>query len=137
MSGHRRMETSSSALGLNLPEYHDVGARANGLASRQLGKHIWNPYHELLIPTIHFYRYDGSLTEPPCGEFVSWFISDKPMIVSFEQLAQWRNIQFAKSDPTNCVDAVVDEINMVSRPLQNTNDRKVWVCTTDDFVKDP
>lgn len=105
---------------------------------RDLQGDVWNPYHKLLIPTIHFYRYDGSLTEPPCGEFVSWFISDKPMIMSFEQLEQWRKIQFTNVGP-DCRKTSVHEDSQsgAARPLQPTKNRPVWKCTPQDFGPDP
>jgi Eukaryotic-type carbonic anhydrase len=96
----------------------------------------WNPYHVLLIPSIYFFRYDGSITEPPCAEMVSWFVSDKPMIVSFEQLQQLRNIQFTHVDAT-CHLTSVDFEGSVARPIQPTNDRTVWRCTEENFLADP
>jgi Eukaryotic-type carbonic anhydrase len=100
-------------------------------------KHIWNPYDEQLIPTIHFYRYDGSLTEPPCTEFVSWFISDRPMTASAAQLEQWRTIQFTNVHPNTCRPTSVDNDRSVARPLQKPNNRDVWQCTPSDFGPDP
>lgn len=99
-------------------------------------KFVWNPYHAMLIPTIHFYRYDGSLTEPPCAEMVSWFVSDMPMIVSFEQVEQMKNIQFTNVDKTCHMTSAHFE-RSVARPIQPTNDRPVWKCTAEDFVADP
>ena len=33
----------------------------------------FNPYSEALMPGIHFYRYDGSITEPPCMD-ITWYV---------------------------------------------------------------
>lgn len=97
--------------------------------------HAWDPYHEMLIPTIYFYRYEGSLTEPPCGEFVSWWIADKPMIISVEQLEQLKTILFTNVDG-NCKKTSVQFGRSVARPIRKTNNRAVWKCTADNFGPD-
>jgi carbonic anhydrase len=96
----------------------------------------WNPYHVMLIPTLYFFRYDGSITEPPCAEMVSWFVSDKPMLASFEQLEQLKNIQFTNVDAT-CHTTSVGFEGSVARPIQPTNGRTVWRCTEANFLADP
>lgn len=102
----------------------------------QTGGIIWNPYHEMLFPSIYYYRYEGSLTEPPCSEYASYWVADKPMNVSFEQLAQMKKIQFTNLD-SNCKRASVQFAQSVARPIQNTNSRPVWKCTSANFVADP
>ena len=97
---------------------------------------VWNPYHEMLIPSIHFWRYDGSLTEPPCGEFVSWFVADMPMIISQAQLFQMQRILFTNVD-SNCRMTSVRQGRSVARPIQPSNDRDVAHCTRHDFKPDP
>lgn len=96
----------------------------------------WDPHHSMLIPTIHFYRYDGSLTEPPCGEFVSWWIADKPMTISFGQLKQLKIILFTNVD-SDCKKTSVHFNQSVARPIRNTNGRAVWKCTPANFGPDP
>jgi carbonic anhydrase len=97
---------------------------------------VWNPYHEMLIPTIYFYRYEGSITEPPCGQFVSWWVAVGPMIISFDQLEQMKRIQFTNVD-SNCKRTSVEFAHSVARPIQNTNYRPVWKCTPANFGPDP
>lgn len=95
---------------------------------RRLQSSIWDPHHAMLVPSIHFYRYDGSLTEPPCGEFVSWFVCDTPMIISFEQLAQMKRILFTHVD-ANCRPTSIHHDESVARPIRPTGERPVWKCT--------
>jgi hypothetical protein len=96
----------------------------------------WDPHHEMLVPSIYFYRYDGSMTEPPCGEWVSWFISDTPMIISVDQLERLKTILFLNVDE-NCGRTSVQWGHSVARPIQETAGRPVWRCTSDDFKADP
>ena len=109
---------------------------SNGENSQKFTDEVWNPYHELLIPSIYFYRYDGSLTEPPCSEFVSWWISDKPMTISFDQLEQLKTILFTNVDE-NCSKTGVQHHESVARPIQYTNNRRIWKCTFAEFGPDP
>lgn len=96
---------------------------------------VWNPHHEMMVPSIHFYRYDGSLTDPPCGEFVSWFISDQPMVISFEQLDRMKRVLFTHIDK-DCRQTSVHFEQSVARPVQATAGRPVWRCTPADFGPD-
>lgn len=95
----------------------------------------WDLFNEMLIPTIYFYRYDGSLTEPPCGEFVSWWIADKPMIISVDQLEQLKRILFTNVD-SNCKKTSVQFGRSVARPVRQVNNRAVWKCTSANFGPD-
>ena len=54
------------------------------------------------------YRYDGSLTTPPCSEGVKWFVLANPVALSAQQIAAFR--------------AVVQDNN---RPTQPLNGRKI------------
>lgn len=55
-----------------------------------------------------FYRYEGSLTTPPCSEIVDWIVFADPITASREQIDT-----FAKLYPDN------------SRPLQQLHERTV------------
>ena len=96
---------------------------------------IWHPYHESLIPTYWFYGYDGSLTEPPCTEIVSWFVMDTPMKIAPQQLEQMKNILFSHVNE-DCEKTSVHFGESVARPIQETGDRQVWQCTRDHFPPD-
>ncbi|GKY95275.1 hypothetical protein MPSEU_000489500 [Mayamaea pseudoterrestris] len=96
---------------------------------------VWDPHHEMLVPSIYFWRYDGSLTEPPCGEFVTWFISDKVMKISKDQLRRMKHVLFTHIDQ-KCEPTSVQFDESVARPVQATAGRPVWHCTQDDFAAD-
>ena len=96
---------------------------------------VWYPYDPMLIPTYWFYGYDGSLTEPPCTEFVSWFIMDTPMTISPAQLEQMKTILFTHVD-SNCQPTSVQYDQSVARPIQESAGRQVWQCTRANFLPD-
>jgi carbonic anhydrase len=55
-----------------------------------------NPYN--LIPSDKFsYRYEGSLTTPPCSEGLNWVVYKTPITISREQLKKFR----FRDGPTN------------------------------------
>lgn len=116
---------------MDRPDYDEHASEME----RRLQVVIWDPHHNMLIPTIHFYRYEGSLTEPPCGEFVSWFIADIPMVISKAQLVKLKRILFTNVDP-DCEKTSVHFDESVARPIQDTAGRPVGRCTRLDFVHD-
>ena len=56
-----------------------------------------------------YYRFNGSLTTPPCSEGVLWLVMKQPMTVTKEQITQFTHVM---PQPTN-------------RPIQPTNARPV------------
>ena len=96
----------------------------------------FSPHDKMLVPSIYFYGYEGSITEPPCAEFVTWFVSDEPMQMSFGQLEQLKRIQFDYVDPS-CKRTSVHFRESNARPVQDTFGRPVWHCTPRDFLPDP
>lgn len=96
----------------------------------------WDPHHPLMIPGVYFYGYEGSVTEPPCGEFVSWRVMDTPMLMSFEQLNQMKRLIFTHLSD-KCRRTSVHYKESVARPVQDRGDRDVWRCTSEDWDPDP
>lgn len=96
---------------------------------------FFNPHDERLVPSIHFFGYQGSLTEPPCSEFVSWFITDEPMRIGHVQLEQMKRILFTHVTPT-CEPTSVHWRQSVARPIQDSFGRPVFRCTQHDFLAD-
>jgi hypothetical protein len=105
-------------------------------ADRDLQIGVWDPSHPMLVPSIYFWRYDGSLTEPPCGEFVSWFICDVPMTISTAQLERMKKVLFNHVDP-DCRPTSTQFDHSVARPIQDRGGRPVWRCKPSDFGPDP
>ena len=64
--------------------------------------------YDLLPITQEYYRFDGSLTTPPCSEGVKWFVMKKPVSISDGQLKQ-----------------IQDVIGKNNRPLQEKNSRAI------------
>jgi len=102
---------------------------------RKLSSEIFDPYHPDLIPTYWFFGYDGSLTDPPCSEIVSWFIMDTPMIISPEQLDQMKVILFTHVN-SQCQPTSTHFGESVARPIQESAGRQIWRCTREDFPPD-
>jgi len=61
------------------------------------------------------YSYDGSLTTPTCNEVVSWFVMEKAIAISQEQIDAFRGLSYPDSSP------MVDNF----RPPQPLNNRIV------------
>ncbi len=69
---------------------------------------------DLLPSTKHTYRYEGSLTTPPCSEGVKWFVLTTPIEMSHSQIAAFKAILYGNN-----------------RPVQPLNGRKLLVDTTE------
>ena len=118
----------------DLSTEHDDPAYNEIIARRKL-QYSFTPYHELLMPSLHFFGYEGSITEPPCSEFVTWFVSDTPMQIGISQLEQMKRLLFQHVSST-CEKTSVHSGQSVARPIQDTFGRPVWRCTDSDFVAD-
>jgi carbonic anhydrase len=56
---------------------------------------------DVFLPTNRtFYRYEGSLTTPPCTEGVTWVVMQKPLIMSSVQVAGLRGVMGLNTRPT-------------------------------------
>jgi carbonic anhydrase len=60
----------------------------------------------LLPPGRHYYRFEGSLTTPPCSEGVTWIVLSQPVTVSKQQLAAFMHTMgFANNRPVQPLNA--------------------------------
>ena len=64
----------------------------------------------LLPPTTDFYRYNGSLTTPPCTEGVRWYVMSEVAEASEEQLRAFLSLTGRNNRP-------VQPVN--NRPIRN------------------
>ncbi|SFV69260.1 Carbonic anhydrase [hydrothermal vent metagenome] len=63
---------------------------------------------DLIPDKQHYYRFNGSLTTPPCTEGVRWFVIEKPLTVSKEQVEQFRHVMHHPNNrPVQPLDARV------------------------------
>jgi carbonic anhydrase len=53
----------------------------------------------LLPDASRYWRYEGSLTTPPCTEGVHWLVLEQPLMLSAEQIARFRGIIGANNRP--------------------------------------
>ena len=60
---------------------------------RQGGFPYFDPWDSEIMKSIYFFGYEGSLTEPPCSEFLEWRIIDTPATVSRKQLFQMKKVR--------------------------------------------
>jgi len=104
--------------------------------NRELQGRFWHPHHPELVPSIYFYGYEGSITDPPCGEWVSWFITDTPMVAHRRQLEQLKRLIFTHVSPDCEKTSVHFGESGVARPIQDSFRRPVWRCTGLNFPAD-
>ncbi|MGR6861936.1 carbonic anhydrase [Aliivibrio salmonicida] len=59
-----------------------------------------------LLPTDQtYYRFNGSLTTPPCSEGVTWFVMKNPIAISSQQLTQFKALYDGNNRPTQEINA--------------------------------
>jgi carbonic anhydrase len=61
--------------------------------------HLTVDADDLLPVSRASYRYEGSLTTPPCSEGVTWIVMRAPVTMSSEQLARLRGVLAANNRP--------------------------------------
>jgi Carbonic anhydrase len=123
--------TALNATSSFAPSPSPIPSRTNSPTSRAK----WNPFQPRILNSIYFYGYGGSLTEPPCSEWVAWRVLDVPMQISTMQYNQMRDILFHQMDG-DCKRTSVHWNGSVARPTQSLNDRPLWRCTREDYLSD-
>ena len=118
------------ALNMDVSFFEDTPARETQEPTER-----FDPYSDALMPTIFFYRYDGSITEPPCKD-ITWWVMSEPAIISPKQLAQLKRILFSHVDSNCNPTSVHNRQESVARPLYPRDGREIQACTSGDFISD-
>ena len=63
--------------------------------------------NQLLPAQKMHYAYEGSLTTPPCTEGVSWFVMEKPVSISSQQLASFQRLYPNNARPVQALNGRV------------------------------
>lgn len=70
--------------------------------------------NQLLPSNLESYRYDGSLTTPPCSEGVKWIVMTTPIQMSAEQIAAFRALIDGNSRPVQPLNGRVVETDKIA-----------------------
>jgi carbonic anhydrase len=62
-----------------------------------------------------FFRYEGSLTTPGCGEAVVWTVFEKSIPISMDQVILWLQIKCHTTAIFNCSKPLIHRLNASSR----------------------
>jgi carbonic anhydrase len=62
---------------------------------------------DLLPKSLEYYRFNGSLTTPPCTEGVRWFVLKEPVEVSAEQIRAFEKVMGKNNRPLQPINARV------------------------------
>jgi len=60
---------------------------------------------DLLPQNLDYYRFNGSLTTPPCTEGVRWFVLKTPVEMSKEQIKEFEKVMGKNNRPTQPINA--------------------------------
>ncbi len=103
---HKAADGRLAVIGTLIREGADNGAFATVWSNLPSKKGAETHYPALkieldpLLPTVRTsYRYDGSLTTPPCSEGVSWIVMATPIELSKEQIAAFTRIVHDNNRP--------------------------------------
>ena len=68
-------------------------------------EHVTVDVNQLLPTRKTTYRYDGSLTTPPCSEGVKWIVMTDPVQISAQQINAFRNVMKDNNRPVQPLNA--------------------------------
>ena len=133
-----RQEAAAATLNVYANSTTTTGTATTQQRHRHLLSNKFDPYSDDFMTTMFFYRYDGSITEPPCID-ISWWVMNQPMNISTRQLHQAKTLLFTNVDPQQGCrkTSVHNRDQSVARPIQPLgNDREIQHCHEGDFRSD-
>ena len=89
-----------------------------------------------MYKSVHFWGYQGSITEPPCFQGVNWRVLDVPMIISMRQLVQLKTLMFDHVDPDTCKKTSTHFEESNARLVQPWTEGSVYRCRRSDYASD-
>lgn len=88
----------------------NIAQRVPQLRNRMKKPPLPMNFSELLPKDKTYYRYNGSLTTPPCSEGVKWFVMKQPITASQQTIEAFKNnYTFANNRPTQPINRRVVE----------------------------
>ncbi|CAL4121589.1 unnamed protein product, partial [Meganyctiphanes norvegica] len=87
------------------------------------GKSTWIPYvpmQELQTSALYL-TYEGSLTEPPCEETVTWLVLNKPAYITADQLWQLQSLRRGTYGQTLPISGNLRPVQPINRRTIRTN----------------
>ena len=90
-------------------------------------------FHKSLVPSIYYYSYFGTLSEPPCTSNVNWKVIEKPMIISASQLQQMNAL--LSQGPCKD-DEFAQDLKGRGRKTQTDAGRAIEKCNTRNYWLD-
>jgi carbonic anhydrase len=114
---HYLSETPNKALNQALTYIpFDEGSGEYTIDTAHVGDVYVNAKYLLLKYNHKYYTYKGSLTTPPCSEKVDWYVMQKSVSISKEQIETFKKV---------LTDTSPDHYPFNNRSLQNLNERVI------------
>ncbi len=101
-------------IGSPLPEVEDILPHIQVAAQSPTKIGSFNP-RKLVPNNVQHFRYQGSLTNPPCTEGVSWFVFTNAIEMSAEQVVAFRAAHGQSSRPLQPIGSRSFEVDMSLR----------------------
>ena len=111
----------------------DRGASLNHATEQRKLQCDFDIFHKSLVPSIYYYSYYGTLSEPPCTSNTNWKVIEKPMIVSVAQLQQMNAL--LSQGPCKD-DEFADDLKGRVRAVQADAGRAIEQCNTRNYWLD-
>jgi hypothetical protein len=103
-----------------------------GVQRRRVQNHEVLGIYDFMPTDEAYYRYEGSLTTPPCTEIVHWSVASKPIQISSVEEREFIDLILNFKNPDNCaLGTIASEGGSTGRPQQSLNGRSTtFICPT-------